>query len=205
MPTGDCVRSLAISRGTVPRALRAATVHGVRPDPRQEPPFEAVGFLLSSLGYAVSRQFHAVLKPLGLEPRHFAVLRTVRVVEGATQQAVASFLQIPPSRMVAILDNLEERGLVERRQRPDDRRSRAMFLTSEGENLLTRAQDVAVEFELEVCGDMAPDDRAALVRTLQEIGARLGVPAHSHAAMHERDGHPEPGADDPPAETAAFA
>ena len=174
-------------------------------DPREEPPFEAVGFLLSSLGYAVSRQFHAVLKPLGLEPRHFAVLRAVRVLEGATQQAVASFLQIPPSRMVAILDNLEERGLVERRQRPADRRSRAMFLTPDGEDLLGRAQDVAVEFELTVCGDMAPDDRAVLVRTLQEIGARLGVPAHSHPAMQEREGHPEPGADEPPAETAAFA
>lgn len=163
--------------------------------PGEEPPFEAVGFLLSSLGYAVSRQFHAVLKPLGLEPRHFAVLRTVRVLEGATQQAVASFLQIPPSRMVAILDNLEERGLVERRQRPDDRRSRAMFLTSAGEDLLARAKAVARKFEQHVCGDMTAEDRAALVRTLQEIGARLGVPAHSHPAMQERDEHP--GADDP--------
>lgn len=174
-------------------------------EPGEEPPFEAVGFLLSSLGYAVSRQFHAVLKPLGLEPRHFAVLRAVRVLEGATQQAVASFLQIPPSRMVAILDNLEERHLVERRQRPDDRRSRAMFLTTAGEDLLRRAQDVAAEFERKVCGDMAPDDRASLVRSLQGIGARLGVPAHSHPAMHEREGHPEPGADDPPDDTAAFA
>jgi DNA-binding MarR family transcriptional regulator len=157
-------------------------------DPGEDPPFEAVGFLLSSLGYAVSRQFHAVLKPLGLEPRHFAVLRTVRVLEGATQQAVASFLQIPPSRMVAILDNLEERGLVERRQRPEDRRSRAMFLTTAGEDLLARATAVAREFERRVCGDMDPQERAALIARLQEIGAGLGVPAHSHAAMHERDG-----------------
>ena len=195
----------AISGGTVPQAPYAATVHGVKLDPGEEPPFEAVGFLLSSLGYAVSRQFHAVLKPLGLEPRHFAVLRAVRVLEGATQQAVASFLQIPPSRMVAILDNLEERGLVERRQRPDDRRSRAMFLTVAGEDLLRRAQDVAAEFERAVCGDMAPDDRAALVRTLQGIGARLGVPAHSHPAMQEREGHSEPGAEDPPENSAVYA
>lgn len=174
-------------------------------DPGEEPPFEAVGFLLSSLGYAVSRQFHAVLKPLGLEPRHFAVLRTVRVLEGATQQAVASFLQIPPSRMVAILDNLEERGLVERRQRPDDRRSRAMFLTPAGADLLAKAKAVAGDFEQQVCGEMTPEDRAALVRTLQEIGARLGVPAHSHPAMHERDGHPVEGAEDPPDDAAAFA
>lgn len=177
-------------------------------EPGEEPPFEAVGFLLSSLGYAVSRQFHAVLKPLGLEPRHFAVLRTVRVLEGATQQAVASFLQIPPSRMVAILDNLEERGLVERRQRPDDRRSRAMFLTPGGEEVLRRAQELAAEFERKVCGDMAPDARTELVHTLQEIGARLGVPAHSHAAMQDRDEQPEadPSADtgDPPADTAAL-
>jgi DNA-binding MarR family transcriptional regulator len=175
----------------------------VQLDPGEEPPFEAVGFLLSSLGYAVSRQFHAVLKPLGLEPRHFAVLRAVRVLEGATQQAVASFLQIPPSRMVAILDNLEERGLVERRQRPDDRRSRAMFLTPAGEDLLAQAKTVAGDFEKQVCGDMTPDDRTALVRTLQGVGARLGVPAHSHAAMHEREVHADADADDPAAGTAA--
>jgi hypothetical protein len=52
---------------------------------------------------------------------------------------------------------------------------------------------------------MAPDERAALVRTLQGIGARLGVPAHSHAAMQEREDHAEPGAEDPPEDSAAYA
>jgi DNA-binding MarR family transcriptional regulator len=167
------------------------------PDEGDEPPpFKAVGFLLSSLGYAVSRRFHDVLKPLGLEPRHFSVLRTVRVLEGSTQQAVASFLQIPPSRMVAILDTLEARGLVERRQRPEDRRSRAMYVTAAGLVLLGEATAVAMDFEKLICGSLSVEQRAALIGTLTDIGERLGVPSHGHAALHpaESAGAPE-GAD----------
>src|ERR1700751_4038364 len=51
------------------------------------PPAQSVGFTLSSLGFAVSSRFVQTLAPLGIEPREFALLRTVHAAEGQTQQA----------------------------------------------------------------------------------------------------------------------
>src|SRR5579884_1872367 len=101
-------------------------------DPGDVEPFASVGFLLSTLGYVVSRGFHEVLAPLDLEPRQFAVLRAVGWGEGQPQQALAHRLHIPPSRMVALVDELEERGLLERRAAPNDRRVRTLHVTTAG-------------------------------------------------------------------------
>jgi DNA-binding MarR family transcriptional regulator len=144
-----------------------------------------VGFLLSSLGYAVSRGFHRRLAPLDLDPRGFAVLRTVGFTEGQTQQALASALAIPASRMVAILDALEKRGLLERRMRDDDRRSRAVHLTEAGRTLLKKAFAVAAEFEAYVCEGLSNDERDQLIGLLDRVGERFGL----------RPGGPHPNTD----------
>src|SRR5215469_147647 len=57
----------------------------------------SVGFALSQLGLATSSRFGQLVGTVGLEPRHFAVLRAVRARDGQSQHAVADRLQIPPS------------------------------------------------------------------------------------------------------------
>ena len=52
--------------------------------------------------------------------------------EGQSQQAIGERLQIPPSRMVAFVDALEARSLLERRHNPHDRRTRELHLTEAG-------------------------------------------------------------------------
>jgi DNA-binding MarR family transcriptional regulator len=145
-------------------------------------PFQAVGFLLSSLGYAVSRRFHQILAPLELEPREFALLRAVGAAEGQSQQAVAERLQIPPSRMVAFVDALEGRGLLERRHNPDDRRTRELHVTDDGRALLGRAFVLAVELERDLCAQLSAGEREQLLELLRRVGQRLGLPAGAHAA-----------------------
>src|SRR5260370_40488319 len=88
----------------------------------------SVGFTVSTVGYAVSRRFREILAPLKLEPREFALLRAVSASEGESQQVIGGRLKIPPSRMVAFVDALEARGLLERRLNPDDRRTRELHL-----------------------------------------------------------------------------
>lgn len=135
-----------------------------------------------SLGYAVSRRFQATLAPLGLEPREFALLRTIAPQQGASQQAIGEQLQIPPSRMVAFVDGLQERGLVERRANPEDRRARALYLTDAGRELLARAFESANELETELCASLSESEREALLDALRHVGAQLGVEPGVHAA-----------------------
>jgi DNA-binding MarR family transcriptional regulator len=145
-------------------------------------PANSVGFTLSSLGYAVSRRFRATLAPLGLEPREFALLRAVAPAEGASQQTLAEGLQIPPSRMVAFVDVLEARGLLERRANPDDRRARALYLTDEGRKLLAAAFTLASELEAQLCAELSETERWALLDVLQRVGAQLGIEPGAHSA-----------------------
>jgi DNA-binding MarR family transcriptional regulator len=147
-----------------------ATVQA-EPTPESAPPFRSVGFTTSSTGYAIARRFRELLAPLGLEPREFALLRAVAADEGRSQQAVGERLGIPPSRMVAFVDALEERGLLERRQNPDDRRARALYLTEAGRELLGRAFARAVEYERELCAELTEEEREQLLDLLGAWGS----------------------------------
>ncbi len=56
-------------------------------------------------------------------------MNVVDAAAGQSQQAIAEAIGAPPSRMVAIVDELEQRGLIERRPHPSDRRVHALYLT----------------------------------------------------------------------------
>src|SRR5205085_8096173 len=79
------------------------------------------------------------LEPLGLDPRAWGVLSTL--VEGGplSQIALARALSIDRTAMVYLLDELEERGLVERVRNAEDRRSFLIHPTAAGRQLQQRA------------------------------------------------------------------
>lgn len=149
----------------------------------------SVGFLLSQLGSAGSRGFAEELAPLGIAPRQFAMLRYVEAGEGQSQQALGSALHIPASRMVAMVDELEDRGLLERRQNPGDRRSHALFLTGKGHKLLAKAFAVASAHEATVCASLTGAERSQLLHLLQKVGATLEVTAGVHPELLAPERH----------------
>jgi DNA-binding MarR family transcriptional regulator len=142
----------------------------VTAEPRPLPP--SVGLLLSAVGRSVARGFHARLHPLGLDPRQYLLLRTVGACRDQSQHAVGTALQIPPSRMVVLVDGLEARRLVERVANPLDRRAHALRLTAAGRRLLERATVVAEDYEAEVCGPLDAPKRAELLALLEQIAGR---------------------------------
>lgn len=146
------------------------------------PPFQAVGFALSTLGFAVATRFRERLAPLGIEPRDFALLRAVAAEEGLSQQALGEQLCIPPSRMVAFIDALQDRGLLERRPHPGDRRAHALYLTAAGRKLLAKAVTVAAGFERELCAGLSAAEREQLLALLGEVREQLGLPPGVHSA-----------------------
>jgi len=149
-------------------------------------PFTGVAFLLSSLGFAVARRFATTLQGFDLEPRDFALLRAISFTEGLSQQSLGERLGIPASRMVAIVDELERRKLVERRQNPDDRRARALYLTSAGRKLFEKAFKAAFAHEQAVTAELSDAEREQLRELLVKAAAGLGVtPGAAHTALRE--------------------
>lgn len=154
---------------------------------RTEVPSRSVGFTISTTGYAISRRFHELLAPLGLHPRELGVLQAVASSEGETQQAIAERVGLPASRMVAIVDALQAHDLLERRQNSEDRRARALFLTSRGREVLGEAFAIGVEQEQRLTADLTDQEREHLLELLSRIGAHVGIPPDVHPGM----GHAE--------------
>ena len=138
----------------------------------ERPPVELArytGFLLGYLGERSRRRFFEMLKPHGFDPREFGLVTVVRNRPGLTQQELASLARIDPSSMVAVLDGLEERGVLERRMDPTDRRRRAVYLTEDGERTWKALQREAHKTGEAFLDPLTPDERATLNQLLRKL------------------------------------
>ena len=154
--------------------------------PAADTPPRSVGFLLSQLGFFSSRAFTEALEPLGIGPRDFLLMRFVAAAEGQSQQALAERLGVPASRMVALVDHLEEAGFVERHLDPEDRRVRGLHLTRKGRGVLERASEIAIDYETRLCAGINREEREQLIDLLQKL---------QQSQTHLRGVHPGLGKD----------
>ena len=129
-------------------------------------------FLLTKLGAESSRLYKQRLAPLGLEPHHARSLRYIGSADGLSQQALADHLGLARSRIVVLVDELEQRKLVKRQPSPTDRSAHALHLTAKGEEVLQRVIGASREHEDELCGTLNARERAQLTTLLQRLAAR---------------------------------
>jgi DNA-binding MarR family transcriptional regulator len=147
-----------------------------------------LAFLLSQVGVYSARRFAQRIAAVDLEPPLFRILNVVDLIEGSAQQSIGEAIEVPPSRMVALVDELERRGLIERRPDPSDRRIRALYLTRKGRRLLSRARQVAAEHEEELTRGMSTTDRARLTELLQGIVERQELGPGVHPGLSDPGG-----------------
>ena len=143
----------------------------------------SVAFLLSQVGIHASQRFARRIAEIDLQPPQFRVMNMVDAVEGRSQQAIAETIGAPPSRMVAIVDELEARGLIERRPHPGDRRVHALYLTAAGRRLLARGRKIALEHEEELMKGLSAADRRRLVALLQKVVDEQGIGSGVHPGL----------------------
>jgi DNA-binding MarR family transcriptional regulator len=146
------------------------------------------GFLLAQLGTHAHRRFAERLARLGLHPRHFGMLSHLAAAEGRSQQALGRALGIHRSAVVALVDDLEHRGLAERRRDPNDRRAYALYLTPSGRDLLATLERVAEEHEAELLTALDAPERSQLISILQRVADSQGLAAGVHPKLDPREG-----------------
>jgi DNA-binding MarR family transcriptional regulator len=127
------------------------------------------GYLMARLGEASRRRFHKALEPEGLHPRHFGVMTMLAAHPGMSQHQLHEKTAIDPSSMVAVIDELETRGLAERRPDPADRRARQVFLTERGEQTLQRIRGLAAGLQREFFGTLTAEERKTLHALLRKL------------------------------------
>jgi DNA-binding MarR family transcriptional regulator len=137
-------------------------------------------FLLAQLGAHAARRFADRIAVLDLTPPQAGLLRAVARAPGQSQQALAAHLGTPPTRLVALVDGLEERGVLERRRNPADRRLHALHLTGAGEKLLGEIGRVAATHDAATLAALEPGEREVLRGLLARVAAEQGLTEGVH-------------------------
>lgn len=137
-------------------------------------PLEQLGFLLARHGAIANSRVQHAFASCSLAPRQGAALMLLGKCGSMGQQALVAALEVDPSIMVAILNDLESARLVERRRDPSDRRRHIVAITEEGRGVLSKAQEAVTEVEQGLFGDFSPEEVAVLRGLLARVRTSRG-------------------------------
>ena len=139
----------------------------------EETGLSSLGFVLHDVGRLMRKRFEQQAVHLGFTRSQWLVLLHLAKNEGIHQAGLAEILEIEPISLVRILDKLESRGLIERRQHPTDRRIWLLFLDPKAHESLTPLHDIGDITRAEALAGLSHTDRLELCRMLDAIKANL--------------------------------
>ena len=135
-----------------------------------------IAFLVAQLGAYAAERFGERAAALDFTRPQAGLLRLISREPGLSQQAVARRLGTPRQRrLVALVDGLEQRGLIERRRNPGDRRNYALHLTAAGEQAMAALSQAALEHEQAISAPLTQAERAQLSKLLGKLAAAHGL------------------------------
>jgi DNA-binding MarR family transcriptional regulator len=114
-----------------------------------------------------------LLRPLDITVAQFDALANLFVKDGASQQELATQLLVTKGNVTGLVTRLEERGLVERRADPDDRRTNRLFLTRDGRRIAQRALVIQRDLVESMMRALNAGERETLRALLDRLVERL--------------------------------
>jgi DNA-binding MarR family transcriptional regulator len=130
---------------------------------------ELAGYHLRRAQVAVFEDFARTVGKLRVTPGQFGVLTLVGANPGLTQSALARAIGIERSTMVAVIDGLERRALLERRPSPIDKRSYALVLSRRGQALIDRLRPLVLKHDRRIAERLDREERETLIRLLKRL------------------------------------
>ena len=147
-----------------------------------------IGALASLIGYRLRRasgafriDFTAAMEGSGLRQVTFAVLSMVAENPGTNQGAVGRVLTIQRANMVALIDELVEKGFVDRAVDQSDRRAFSLTLTPRGEAALIDAKARIRAHERRMLAGFNAEEQRMLAALLARIERRDPLAAEDKA------------------------
>lgn len=150
----------------------------MNPKPQTTP--GGAAFLLAQIGAHAAGRFAGRIAEHDLTPPIAGILGLLASSPGTSQQELATRLGMLPSRLVAFVDDLERRGLVQRVRDEVDRRRNSLRLTDAGRSMLATVGKVGREHESALLAGLSARERTELVRLLGRIADEQGLTPGVH-------------------------
>jgi DNA-binding MarR family transcriptional regulator len=141
---------------------------------------DPTAFLLAQVGAHAASMFGERLKKLRLSRPESGILWNLSFSSSITQRQLAARLRILPSRLVALLDELESKGLIERRRNPDDRRRHSLHLTEQGLATVKLIGEVSDEHQKYLLAALSIEEQSNLGELLQRVAVQQGLTRGVH-------------------------
>lgn len=139
-----------------------------------------LGYWLRMLSNSVSGAFSQRLERYEVSVANWVVLRVLFDREALTLKEVGRSIGVDQGALSRMVKRLMVRGLVVRKENPQDRREVAISLTKEGRTLVPKLAREADENDRECFQSLSPRDRAALESTIKALLAGNGGDAVPH-------------------------
>lgn len=127
------------------------------------------GYLLNKAGSILMEDAEKALMAQGMRLRYFYVLAALESDLSLSQQDLSRLLHLDPTTMVALIDEMERAGHVERRRNPSDRRRYILRLTDDGRDALERAGRAVDAVEQDFLSAVPTQDRERLRSLLGDL------------------------------------
>ncbi len=147
-------------------------------------------FLLAQLGAHAAARFGERLAEHDLTPALVGILRLLKVNAGESQQALAERLGLLPSRLVPLVDDLEERGLIRRERSRSDRRVNTLEITTEGIAVYRMVGSIVHDHEASLLAGIDAAERATLSALLARIAEEQGLTRGVHPGYRRANSTP---------------
>lgn len=128
-----------------------------------------VGYQLRMAQIALFRDFAQGPGEHAVTPGLFGVLVIIEANPDLKQSELARATHLDRSTVVTVIDNLERRGLVERRTALNDRRSNAIRLTPDGSALLRKLKRQVIQHEKRLLQNFNAAERETFLALLQKV------------------------------------
>lgn len=144
------------------------------------------GFLVARIARRLRQAVDAEMRLIGLTEATWRPLVYVRSLgDGVRQKELAAAMSIEGPSLVRLLDSLERRGFIERREDENDRRARGIHLTRAGRDLAVRAARIGNTFQSRLLGNVPLADLEICERVLETLEREMEEPHQAALSKEE--------------------
>lgn len=134
---------------------------------------ESLHYLLMKSHSVMQRKIYSEAQKLGLTSGQPKILDYLYEHEGSDQKTIAGYCEIEPATIGSILLRMEQKGLIERRQKNGNRRSLYVYLTDTGKEICIKMHDIFRQADEQAISGISPEKIQEVKNILTEICRNL--------------------------------